>query len=472
MRLKPNSCVATAPRRAFPIYKVAYSVPPSRRRRRAAAAMLSLEDFYQDESADISEVYEYFEDPSIANAHFLLAAFRIEPPYSLLKPAKRPRSSSSPPAPPRSVPYSRRGGAPSAPTAAAAAALLVHERADVLHDLHPEEGFVSHVIVQRVLRGTDAAFARFPGLRDRVLASADVLQKATEFTYGLFTELNAAFGLRFSQKSLNTRTANRSAYDQVTRWRASPKPTEIVLDGLIFPPKKNAITETERAQNRSNVARSQVLCAFLQLMLAEYDPALLGAPSAASAAAPSLIFLIGPFQDMDIAGWKKYFTRWLGHLKNEKPSLWSEISLAEINVPVTSFSGAQIRRRKVVLPNGRVVPFVAPKGASAPKSKVEALNKGFAVSAKKDWLRSVFEVYRESVSLAEMDSLVDDVIAVNALRDAAKAEIALARGAVYVTYDRLAMMYYALRRASSESRGDSVWLFARGVGDAKLGAYE
>jgi len=34
------------------------------------------------------------------------------------------------------------------------------------------------------------------------------------------------------------------------------------------------------------------------------------------------------------------------------------------------------------------------------------------------------------------------------------------------------MMYYALRRASSESRGDSVWLFARGVGDAKLGAYE
>jgi len=31
--------------------------------------MLSLEDFYQDESADISEVYEYFEDPSIANAH-------------------------------------------------------------------------------------------------------------------------------------------------------------------------------------------------------------------------------------------------------------------------------------------------------------------------------------------------------------------------------------------------------------------
>jgi len=424
--------------------------------------MRSLEDFYQDESADISEIYEYFEDPSIANAHSLLAAFRIEPPYSLLKPAKRPRSSSSPPAPPRS-----------APTAAAAAALLVHERADVLHDLHPEEGFVSHVIVQRVLRGTDAAFARFPGLRERVLASADALQKATEFTYGLFIELNAAFGLRFSQKSLNTRTANRSAYDKVTRWRASQKPTEIVLDGLIFPPKEKAVTETERAQNRSNVARSQVLCAFLQLMLAEYDPALLGAPSpsAASGAAPSIIFLIGPFQDMDMPSWKQYFTRWLGHLKNEAPNLCSEISLAEINVPVTSFSGAQIRRRKVVLPNGRVVPFVAPKGAPSPKSKVEALNKGFAVSANKNWFRSVFEVYRESVSLAEMDSLIDNAIAVNALRDAVKADIALARGAVYITYDRLALMYYALRR-TAESRGAALWLCARGVGDAKLGAYE
>ncbi len=70
-----------------------------------------------------------------------------------------------------------------------------------------------------------------------------------------------------------------------------------------------------------------------------------------------------------------------------------------------------------------------------------------------------------------MEPLISDALAVNALRDSVKADIALARGAVYVTYDRLAMMYYALRSAP-ESRGEGLWLYASGIGDAKVGAYE
>ena len=111
------------------------------------------------------------------------------------------------------------------------------------------------------------------------------------------------------------------------------------------------------------------------------------------------------------------------------------------------------------------MPFVAQKIASISDGKTDPLGKFFETAparqvtyAKKD-LTDMFRYYIRVVEKQQADARVEaavsQVLAVNAFRDAFKADVALARGAVYLTVDRLALVYYELRRRAlgAASRG-------------------
>jgi hypothetical protein len=472
--------------------------------------------FSSDDSPDLPELWAYAADPTIANARALLTALRLPAPYERLRESKRSRGESPGqepgPGPSDAPPIrrTRRGGAPprpqppSSPPRRVAAelvpsAIAIHERVDAIHDAYNEDFPLTPLVVSRILSAETtaaAAFARFPGLGKSVSDLVAQLNKGPTFTYKAFGALNAAFGLNFKESGIATLRSDRRLYEQVTRWRFSAK-TEIVLDGLVQSPNDPSLQKLAEPERTSRIARSQALCAFVMLLLADYDPALaepygvqiegfpeFSVPSAALAgAAPSVVeFLVGPFQTMDGPHWRQYLSKWTDAIRSASPRIWKRIGFREIAPPLQSASGAEIRASDVRLPNGTVVPFYPSAKASAsafrrrtapPKRGAAKFAPTFAVSATKTWFRSLFYEYSvvTDSQRAEMEPLIDNAIAVNALRDAVKADVALARGAVYITYDRLAMLYYTLRRTAQTS-GDALWLHARGIGDAKLGTYE
>jgi hypothetical protein len=413
----------------------------------------------------------------------LLAALKLPAPYERLRESKRRRGESPPPP----TGHSRGRGGGGARLLAAEivpAAIAIHERVDAIHYIHSRELIMLRSAVPQILSAETAtapAFAKFPRLAESITALTQRRQNSQTFTYNAFATLNAAFGLAFREDDLGTLLSDRLLHEQVTRWRSNAT-TEIVLDGIVTSPDDPEHVDMPSHECTSRIARSQALCAFVMLLLADYDPALAELADVASAAtAPSVVqFLTGPFQTMDIPNWRVYMTRWTGYIQRAAPRIWKRIGLREIAPPIRSASGAEILASSVRLPNGSVVPFRAPRTAPRPDEAAAGERIGaaafaptFAVSANKEWFRSLFDEYGvvSDAQRAEMEPLIDNAIAVNALRDALKADIALARGAVYVTYDRLALMYYALRR-TAESRGDGLWLYASGIGDAKLGVYE
>jgi len=438
--------------------------------------------FASDDASDIPELWDYAEDPTVPKARALLAALKLPAPYERLRESKR-RRGESPPPPSGNSRGRGGGGARILAAELVPAAIAIHERVDAIHYIHNRGLIMLRSAVPRILSAETAtapAFAKFPGLAESITALTQRRQNSQTFTYNAFATLNAAFGLAFREDDLGTLLSDRLLHEQVTRWRSNAT-TEIVLDGIVTSPDDPAHVDMPSHERTSRIARSQALCAFVMLLLADYDPALAEPAAVASAAtAPSVVqFLTGPFQTMDIPNWRVYMTRWTGYIQRAAPRIWKRIGLREIAPPIRSASGAEILASSVRLPNGSVVPFRAPRNAPRPDEAVgkrigaAAFAPTFAVSANKEWFRSLFDEYGvvSDAQRAEMEPLIDNAIAVNALRDALKADIALARGAVYITYDRLALMYYALRR-TAESRGDGLWLYASGVGDAKLGAYE
>jgi len=460
--------------------------------------------FASEDADDIPELWDYAANPTVPKARALLAALKLPAPYERLREYKRARSESPRAASGSPARYSRsRGGAPSAPAPApprilaaelVPSAIAVHESVDAIHDIHSRNLMTLRIAVPRILSGEAAtALAQFPGLKESLIGLTERRMASTKFTYNAFATLNAAFGLNFQDDGLATLRSDRRLHEQVSRWRLNAT-TEIMLDGIVSSINDPAVQrDPDNAERITRIARSQALCAFVMLLLADYDPALAepytfqirGVPafSVSVASSSSVVeFLTGPFQTMDIENWGVYMRRWTRSIQRASPRLWKRITFREIAQPFKSASGALVSDSSARLPNGRVVPILSAKNALTPDEAhskvppikgVDAFGPSFAVSAKKEWFRDLFDEY-STVSDAQrvkMEPLIRDAIAVNALRDALKADIALARGAVYVTYDRLAMMYYALRR-TAESRGDGLWLYASGIGDAKLGVYE
>jgi len=456
-----------------------------------------------------SEVWIYANDPTISNARTLLASLKIQAPYESLRKSKLSRSERPRPRP---RPAAQRA-AQVKPVSCIAAelaplAIAFHERVNLIYKAHLNQYYSMQQTNLRILsadKDNASAFASFPGLCDTTFAEWRPFQSREHFARSASEELNAAFGLTFKECGLSSLRSDRRLHEQVTRWRSS-ETTEIMLDGIVTSPDDPMLIRTPQTEYVVRIVRSQALCAFLMLLLVDYDPALAPVPVAESAELPSIEILAGPFNRIDLLRFPEYMQRWTSAVYDAAPHLWKRVGFREIAPPLRSASGANVRTDDVQLPNGTVVPFCAPENSMWPhvsdydddddgsydlsEEEIIRMQNGpkmdgapwfyrtLQVSFNRGWYRFLFGTYSygffpetEFDMRAELDPVIDDVIAVNTVRDTVNADIALARGAVYLTTERLSLMYYALRR-TPESRGAGLLLHVRGFKDAKLGVYE
>jgi len=455
-----------------------------------------------------STFWIYAEDPTISNARALLASLKIQAPYESLRKSKLSRSER-----PRPRPAAHRA-APVKPVSCIAAELApsaigIHERVNLIYKAHLTQYHSIPEVNLHILsadKKNPPIFAKFPGLCETTFAESHLFESREHFAHFASETLNAAFVLTFKECGLSSLRSDRRLHEQVTRWRSS-ETTEIMLDGIVTSPDDPMLIRTPQRECVVRIVRSQALCAFLMLLLVDYDPALAPVPVAESAELPSIEMLAGPFNRTDLLRFPEYMQRWTSAVYDAAPHLWKRVGFREIAPPLRSASGADVRTDDVQLPNGTVVPFCAPENSMWPhvsehddedddgsydlsEEEIIRMQNGpkmdgapwfyrtLQVSFNRGWYRFLFNTYSYSClpeteldMRDELDPVIDDVIVVNAVRDTVNADIALARGAVYLTPERLALMYYALRR-TPESRGAGLLLHVRGFKDAKLGVYE
>ena len=316
----------------------------------------------------------------------------------------------------------------------------------------------------------------------------------------------------------------------VGRWYAKPS-LEIVLDGVfcdVVLPRADRIGANDAAAtntdvNKDDVARSLTLCAYLQLVMTDWDtatrafnPVTAGTASAASASrikTKEILFLVGDFQELDIPGANGFIAKWISYIRTETEYLshlpqaaiaTRHISVADLpSLADTPFANvaANLFGLRVKLPDrpdvtsaamrrairqGTFVPYrskradrtesaqSAPRGARKPSS-AEVYQAAFFTANKKKWLRSVFRYYSyELAPTPETEVFIETLTIVNAFRDALRAEVALARDAVYITMDALALVYYqarADRMAGDGKRRQGLMIYPDGPEDLAIKYY-
>jgi hypothetical protein len=447
----------------------------------------------------IPGLLEYFRDPSAANACALLRSLRIPLPYAQLNSVLsafngRPPPGSSAP----SGPSARSGGANG--TAGTADFFEIHKRIDFLHDVLGERIYPE--VAERILRGapmTPAVNARVHDAirknnaafraRERGNPANPMLTAVAEELAGIsraLFQLPSATADGGSGMFAPTMLTDAYLTTLVQEWVSRPV-LEIVLDGLLA---TNIPTTSERARrpaselssvNDSKIARSMCACAFLQLMFCDWKLS-----RALPPAVRRVAFLTGDFQTLDNPGADAFIERWIRRVHSDSEAL-SHLSADQIfarrvrpkdlpTLSATPFRDVALGRNGLTVAAGvarTFVPYRAP-ALAAPATQRTA----FYTSYKKEWLSDVLAEYLsaspESRESAKVTAFIDTLITVNAFRDAVKAEVAIARGAVFITVDALALVYHQARAGAGAARavvGGGLMLFPLGFENLRLKYY-
>ena len=490
--------------------------------RAAAMSFVGADLFGLDEEPLYPEAYDYYRTPSLENSRKFLEASGLYVPYEAARivaanvlgaatrvggpraprggGTKRHRGSTSPLA-------SASASAP-APAPDADENVRIFQRADFLHDIHPG-GPINSVIFNRVLQSD-------------VRVPEELLQRLWEHSCesepGKYTK-NAIKTLadHFAFAARKLRVTN-IAKDQVSRAIPAIKRehmradvymskavsgwltpnadgvAEIVFDGILEDPLRRPASDGIHTVSH---LRSLATCAFLQWMIGEWPEPFAGA----GAVVPREIrFLTGTFQTLDVGGHDAFMKRWVGYLRRDASALKAvaSISVAYLNASAVPSGTPGVAmapaRDSALIVHGRRVPFAAkllperptrPPPAALSKEDVSLRLSAFLASkparqvtySKQD-LVNMFRAYITLLpaQLADprTEAVVAQVISVNAFRDAFKADVALARGAVYLTVDRLALVYYELRRRAlgAKSRGLAILTSDKNGGTMELNTYE
>jgi len=310
-------------------------------------------------------------------------------------------------------------------------------------------------------------------------------------------------------------------HSAVSRWYDKPS-LEIVLDGIFrvvtLPRADRVGVEFNEGVNDSDVAKSLTLCAYLQLAITDWETAI----PAVSLITPrkgraqhtpqiqtkEIMFLTGDFQTLDVAEADHFMRKWISYIKTETEYLshlppsaigTRHISVADIpplaDTPFANFSvnssGLRVKlpdrqnvtssamrraiRQGTFVPYGRkrgeLVNSVQPNPSLNKKfiSIADRYSSKFFTSNPKEWMHAVFRRYRDqNDSTPETEAFIETLAAVNAFRDAIRAEVALARGAVYITIDALALVYYQARADRLAKAKHSEGLMIHPNGSANL----
>lgn len=167
-------------------------------------------------------------------------------------------------------------------------------------------------------------------------------------------------------------------------------------------------------------------------------------------------FLYGVFQSMDVSGWEGFLRRWVRSMRAVCSAYASQVTLQKIDASHIAPYDDRIQkvgRHHVRVQHADVPIRRASMGAydlTNPSATWKSLVDGFGVTYPKSYLVRVWTVAlllleRFPARKEEVVSFLERLVLVNWLRDVYKADVALRRGAIYVTFDRLAYTYYVLR---------------------------
>jgi len=469
---------------------------------------------------------EYYKTPSRENARALLVSLRLPVPYASLIQSAAPSAPVVAPKEPRkndrqkykyfADPNSSRHGPPKKSFAIfqpiePPGLFNAHRMISLIYDLlnrwlTPDIYTRLNRIINAPTDVTDALFELSEAAdysNQNIIWIKPRLAKIAEALAGLSSP--RAQTLTFKPNRPNTANSmDRYLYAKVRGWYARPS-LEIVLDGLFrdvsFPRAKSIkANDTKRvnwAVNDSEIARSLTLCAYLQLLISDWDSVQPG-KSCPGIQTKQILFLIGDFQSRKSKGINFFFSEWVSHIRKGTaclshlpPSAIGARKIAVSDMPPladTRFANVAVNPSglSVKLPDrpnvtggamlsaiqqGTFVPYRRKRAKfvdrvpiyeslDAPSpSLTERYLSNFSTSNPKSWLQMVFNRYRDEKELTpETEVFIETLTIVNAFRDALRAEVALARGAVYITMDALALVYYQARAdrtvgASNKSNG-------------------
>lgn len=226
--------------------------------------------------------------------------------------------------------------------------------------------------------------------------------------------------------------ARMAAWHQQTR-------LEIVLDGVV-----DALEVPLPPSQEWDFQRSLALYATVMLIFGRFDPRV--------SRLQEVTFLHGAFQYMDIRGWESFMKRWIRSMKQVCKPFAPNVQIQKIGVrDLPPYDTDVIVEPNAVRIRGVSVPIrpmhVDLSTAESPEDAMGVIQYAFGTTFPKETLRTVFQTYL-SLPKHRQDAyepFLHTVVRTNWLRDSYKADVAIRRHAVYITFDRIAHAYYMLR---------------------------
>jgi hypothetical protein len=417
-----------------------------------------------DDEEDIMETMSvFYRQPTLKSAENMLIALDIHVPYSTLLRKTRRQSVTSGPQPATLKRARMRGGVHPG-ISDTDAKINILRRVDFLHDLQDSkripEAMIDVVLMKAPLTNIQRAWF--------VSQCRKMNHPTVDFTIQVGKRLENLFGLPRSKTKLGSMSADKALYDRVTGWMQKPT-LEVVIDGLIEVPKRNANMSPKEA-------RGLCLFAFFMLLFGKAHDV----PGPLPSGCLAISVLTGTFQDMDV-GRNGFLTRWIGAFNRHIGC--AKVALVNVgSVPQPWDSAVRVEPSQVVLvPHNISVPFRYPNIATPQKPKMSV---DFAAMAHHETnLHVLFQksylqdVQTSFVALPTTDQrhfhpYIHRLVRVNALRDEYKADVALRRGAIFMTVDRIAHIYYSVRARDRSLQDQGVYYSVHGTNDASLIMYQ
>ena len=363
-------------------------------------------------------VINYFHNPTLQNAKFLLAAYELNLPTHEDGGNKRACFAR----------FTReaRGGA-----YASEARIHALSRLDVLHDLKHDRIPLENDVIDFVLN--DAGL------------TAEEHVNVVKTCENPRANVTKTFAAMMGQSTKSKRLI-------ATKWHEMGPTLEIVLDGVL-----EQIREPLTKQDHQKFTKSMCLHAFV-----------MGVFDSPTSNLERIVFLYGVFQYMDIAGWKGFVNRWRMHLNTQVKAL---VEIQYISPDsIQPYSHKFKVKKSAVFINDIKVPIQHPKRGNNSQGVMAFFKSDFGVTYDKAYLKEIFNSYMrldaaDKVQYLPFMKLVMDV---NFFRDAYKADVALSRKALYLTFDRLAFVYYKMRCELEGSTMNGLFYCVNGVGTCEV----
>lgn len=429
--------------------------------------------------------WEFFNAPSLETAEGLLDAYKVSVPFRELMRVGQSvhinAFSDSEPSPKRtkraksgSAPYGGNPGNTGNTTDKLIKKLHTLSRLDVLHDLH-DEGIMPMPIIKFVLADAD-----LPSQEDYEAVVRACQDGRSNITHLFSTMMGISIPRKRKRTSTKGATSSVSLheslqqdhqlYEVVSKWQQRQK-LELVMDGIVTVP-SNAIMDDDSEQVKRKFVQSLFMNAFIMLLLGRYDAVSrlpytkLTMSDRPPSAVKSIVFLYGVFQWMDIGGWKKHIDKLIAHME-QLMIPYSRRIIVKYMQPkeIMPYSNRFVvnEPQRVLFVDGVSVPIHSPKPINSSIGSIGPFNTNsqlfdyyelsFGVTYTKKHLQTIFGIFNalSNKEQQKRTSFMRRVMDVNSFRDTYKADVALRRNAIYITFDRLAYAYYVIR-GSAENR--------------------